>query len=322
LSDVVQAKHVIPYGNSWYDTLNSTINYTLQIEKGSESLSLVCPTCVFYVPETSVVIVGGKGGALSINTDTLDIVELLSGISRNSIVRDIHRVNDDLYLITDRDVYKSTDFGDNWAEYTRSGLSNNLYTLGYIGNNLVVGGEDGVYIKSSLIGDWDKTIDSSFPVRVMLSSNLLFAVINGSIYVSANGYSFVDTGVGPNLDITSMARFGHTNMYVATKQGLYSDNGTFNSSQAQLQDIDLGDLTDDAVVNCVSTDSLTKTVVGMSDGSYAVIEYDTIKPKEYTSLETIHKVLIANDDIWLFGNNLFKVPCLDYPIRLSTGSPL
>ena len=322
-SPLLQSRNIIPYGNNWYDTLNSTINYKLESSENTDSLSLIYPSAVIYVSETGKVLVGGRGGVLEIDSTTFEIGQVSVSVSSTTMVRDIYRANDYIYIVTDTNIYESQDYGATWSDYTRSGLSNNLYSMGYVGNNLIIGGDDGIYAKSFLVNDWDKSVSSNSPVSTMLSSNVLFAVIDGEIKLSANGYNFVSTGIGPALDILDIVRFGYTNTYVATKQGLYSDNGTFNSDNASLQDIDLGIIWESGVtINCIDTDSVDKTVVGLSNGTYAIIEDNVIKPKENTALQTIHKILIVGNDVWVFGNNMFRVPSFDYPMRLSTGVPI
>jgi len=38
-----------------------------------------------------------------------------------------------------------------------------------------------------------------------------------------------------------------------------------------------------------------------------------------SALDTIHKMLLVGDDLWLFGYDLLKVPDLEFPIKLTTG---
>jgi len=86
--------------------------------------------------------------------------------------------------------------------------------------------------------------------------------------------------------------------------------------------IELLDDTGTITVNDITTNDLDKTVVGVSDGAYGIIEQDIYSIKEFTSLESVHKVLFVDNEIWLFGQDVFKVPSLDYPIKLSTGAPM
>jgi len=217
-------------------------------------------------------------------------------------------------------------------------LPNQLYALGSINNNLIIGAEDGIYIKLSDSDSiaWEKVKDSLTPVEIIHSSNILFTVvgvqdkddttkINKNIFLTSNGLTYTDTDIGKDLDIINITRYGFTSTYVSTNQGLYSDLGTFNSLDPKLEEIDLGELlseTEIITVNDTITNDSDKTVIGVSNGSYGIIQYDILNIKDFTSLDSIHKVLFVNDDLWLFGQDVFKVPSLDYPIKLSTGAPI
>ncbi len=323
LSTPYQMKNIIPVDNNWYDTLNSTINYSEQSAAGSPSLSLQHVTSILHVSEAGSIFVGGQGGCLSIDTDNLNISEIDFTSIADQRVRQIFRENDNIYILTDSYIYLSQDFGVTWEDYSRDGLPNQLYSIGYVGNNLVIGASDGIYTKSSLVFDWDRSVETSSPVTVMMTSNLLYAVVNGTIQGTSNGYSFFDTGLGSDLDIIELVRYNYINMYVATKQGLYSDNGSLNSTNPVLTEIDISSFVDDDdTINDVATDDLTKIIVGTSSGTYVLIENDIISDGGTTSLDAVHKLIIVNDEVWLFGYNLLKVPSLNYPIRLSTGVPI
>ena len=129
--------------------------------------------------------------------------------------------------------------------------------------------------------------------------------------------------VGEELDITDIERFSFINTYVATNEGLYSDNGSFNSLSPLLQEVDLGELRGDGdTVNAIMTNNSNKTVIGISSGSYGVLEDDILSQNDQSALDSIHKILFVDDDIWLFGQDSFKIPSIEYPIRLTTGVPL
>jgi len=87
--------------------------------------------------------------------------------------------------------------------------------------------------------------------------------------------------------------------------------------------MNLGELLEDGdTVNTTTTDDANKIVIGTSNGSYGLITNDILNIKGETSLNAIHKIVIVGDDEWLFGQDMFKVPFLDYPIRLTTGAPM
>jgi len=324
VSPAFQADYIIPNDYNLIDELNSTINYIEEqsVDSGSASLNYV--SSVIYVGETEMVIVGGIGTVLSININTMEIEKIDIVLESYEMVRSILRAADNLYLMTERRIFISTDFGVLWTEYNKSGLSNRFYSMGYISNNFVVGGEDGVYVQPAEASstNWEKVESSTLPVTIMVSSNILFSVINKKIYLSVNGYSFADSGLGSNLDIIAIARYGYTNTYISSIQGLYSDNGSFNSTLPNLTEISTSILLQDGdTINDITTNSDDKTIMGASNGSYGLISENIMQIKESTSLDAIHKVLIINDDIWLFGRDKLKISSLDYPIKLSTGVP-
>ena len=61
--------------------------------------------------------------------------------------------------------------------------------------------------------------------------------------------------------------------------------------------------------------------VGISDSTYYVLDSGEFFP-DLTNLDTVHKVLMVNDDPWLFGFDLVQTPLVEYPVKLSTGVPL
>ncbi len=323
LSTLYQMKNVIPVDDNFYDILNSTINYEEQVAKGDISFAVSYPSSILYVEEIESILVGSRGGALSVNVVNLNIGEVNFGSIGTQMVRQIFRENNNIFILTDKQIFLSEDYGITWNEYSRSGLPNQLYSIGSIGNNLVIGTDDGIYIKSSLVEGWEKSVSSTSPVTVMFSSNMLFVVLNRTIQVSSNGYFFTDTKLGEDLDITELTRYNYNTIYVSTKQGLYSDNGTLNSTNPELKKIDLSNfIEDNDTINDVATDNINKTIIGVSNGSYILIESNIMESGENSYLATIHKLIIVNDEIWLFGYDLLKVPYLNYPMRLSTGVPL
>ena len=337
INPLVQYKTFIP--GSGYDTLNSTINYDEQEINNDTTLAINYSSSVIYISETETVMVGGKGGVLSIDTSSLEINEVNFGtIDSDTLVRDILQTSNGVFILTDDKVFASLDSGVTWNEYNRSGLPSQLYSMGIIANNLIIGAEDGVYIKLSDSDaiDWEKVKDSETPVEIIHSSNILFTVvgvknesneeqIDKKIFVTGNGLTYSDTGIGasPLLDITDIERHGFVTTYVSTNQGLYTDKGSFNSSKPKLDSMNLGELLEDGdTVNTTTTDDANKIVIGTSNGSYGLITNDILNIKGETSLNAIHKIVIVGDDEWLFGQDMFKVPFLDYPIRLTTGAPM
>ena len=93
-----------------------------------------------------------------------------------------------------------------------------------------------------------------------------------------------------------------------------NDKGTiigrrsFGKGLVQIE-MDLGELlseTEIITVNDTITNDIDKTVIGASSGSYGIVEQDVLSIKDFTSLESIHRVLFVNDDLWLFGQDVFS----------------
>jgi len=194
VSTPLQMETFVPTDDTWYDTLNSTINYEVQNENTGLSLSLLYPSSVIFSSNIGDVLVGGIGGVLAIDPTTLNIEEVNFGSVSNQMVRSIYETGDYVYILTDKNIFVSSDSGVTWSEYNRSGLPNQLYSMGSINNNLIIGASDGVYIKLSDADsiDWEKVKDSTAPVEVMHSSNVLFVVVDGGIFITTNGFTYAD----------------------------------------------------------------------------------------------------------------------------------
>lgn len=322
-NSLINTKTIIPKDYSYFDGFNSTFNFFLYESNINEEFSIDYSSVVKYIPFINKIFVGGWEGVLSIDKDSLSMFKINIDDVKGQMIRDIFVFEDIIYIISSKNIFYSND-GEKWETYRTNGLPNNLYSIGSIRDNMVVGAEDGIYIKRpSLDIEWRKTIDSDLPVSIMYSSNVLFSVINKNIHISNDGYSFRNTELGENINITNLNRLGNLYVYVSSLDGLYFDSNSFNSSTNRLVEIDLGDLFQYGhhTINDVYADNDIVSV-GISNGSYGVIRGDTLRIREYSSLPTIHKVLIVDEEIWLFGNGMLKVPYIDYPIKLVEGIPL
>lgn len=318
-----RASYIVPRNTQFFDTLNSTVNYNLRQSITDITLSLTYPASVIYISNVGKILVGGRGGLLSIDTNTLNMDEIQVSTLVSPAIRDLMYVGDVLYAITTSSVYYSSDYGATWTLMTRSGLPNDIYRISFVANNFVVGGEDGVYFRSSTQDTWVRSLESQSPVEVMYGPDLLFLVSDNKLYATGDGVSFLELKVTLPGQVNSIAKF-KLKTYIATSVGLYTDGGTLYGSRPMLSLIDLlGDnsLSAQMVVNDVYGDDST-LVIGVSDASYYNLENNTFEFKEFSQLNTIHKVLAINGATWLFGYDLMKSPSLDYPTRLTTGVPL
>ena len=223
-----------------------------------------------------------------------------------------------------------------------------------INNTLVVGGIDGIYFQISDLTGWSKALTSKTPVEIMFAPDLAFAVIDGAVYFSTNGFNWIQSGDVQTVDINAMAKF-RSLIFVGTEEGLYTDNGTFYGAGANLSLVNtIGTTGESQIINVndVSADN-NSLIAGIGDGTIVYLDGSGWTTVENIPLQTIHKVLCTPTQVWLFGYDLFVVaegnptsstptgggsfnqtdwlnmgpdaaltPLSTYPFRLSSGAPL
>ena len=322
ISPVYNSKIIIPVDDNSYDGLNSTLNYKEEKYEKDILFSLTYPTAILLIPEINEVFVGGKEGIISIDINSLEINEVEIADLSNEIIKQIYRYNEDIFVVSDKNIYQSTDYGTTWIVFFRAGLPRILCSLAFVNNTMIVGTLEGIYYKASEYTNWEKSKDSSIPVEIMADPDFLYVVMD-DIYNSVDGYNFTAMKVAKNLTVNKIIKFKSA-FYIATKTGLYTDARTFYSNRPTLSLVDLdedSEISASLCINDIYTDE-NKLIAGGDNGTYYLIENDYFEFKENTFLDTIQKVLIVNDKIWLFGYDLLRIQDIDYPIRISTGIPL
>tara|TARA_Y100000310_G_scaffold57488_2_gene52684 strand:+ start:6518 stop:12211 length:5694 start_codon:yes stop_codon:yes gene_type:complete len=321
MSPPVQSEYIVPRGDSWFDTLNSTANYVELITKDDVNLRLTYVTSALFVEETNTVFAGGKGGVLSIDAGTLDINEVDVSLNMsNEFVKSIKRNNDNLYIITDKNIYLSEDLGFVWSTFDRTGLSNNLNSIGFVLNNIVVGAEDGIYYKGSESIEWQKSIDATYPVEIMINPDLLFTVIDNDIHISGDGFTFFKLETNHTFNINDMEKFG-ASVYIGTDEGLYTDASSFYGSNPRMVLIDVEGVPEDTPINSMSANE-SFMGAGLDTNKYYLQEGEEFQVFNSNAISTAQKVLAVNDDLWIFSYNLFVVSSLDSSVILSSGVPV
>jgi len=318
-----QAKYIVPRNQRFYDVLNSSVDYELQNSEEEITFTLPYAATAVYVESTNRVLVGGRGGILGIDADNLDIDEVSIPEDGTPIIKQLHFANGILYAVTESNIFESSNGGGSWTRLARNGLPTRLFSIGLVNNTLVVGAEDGVYFKSLTQDTWSQALESVKPVEVIIDPDFLFAIVDDQVYLSSNGSSFVKTGQTQSQSIYALTKYNSL-IFAATNQGLRKDDSTFYGGGARLSIADVLDDTEESaklVFNDVDGDG-TRLVGGISDGSYVVLEDDVYTVFTDEPLETIQKVLIVKGGIWLFGFDLFTVPFLDHPVKLTTGVPI
>ena len=102
------------------------------------NISLPYAASVVWSSVAGKVFAGGDNGLLSIDVATLNIDEVsISTLSRPTI-RQILLYDEVLYVLTETDIYSSTDYGSTWQIIEKYGLPDEIYQLQFVDNNFVV----------------------------------------------------------------------------------------------------------------------------------------------------------------------------------------
>ena len=319
-----QAKCIVPCNSNWYDKTKSTVDYDLSFDHGTTNLSLPYANCVLSIPELGTVWVGGFGGVLLINTVTKDIAKLAIDSDRTLLIKSIRRYRDTIYILDEAKLYFYDISTRQVIADTATGLPKKLYSMASIfGSNLVIGAEDGIYARKIGSLTWEKVVSTSSTVNIMASPDAVLAVSDtGESYYSTDGFNWTRVGI-VNDKIVNKIQKHRSQILFATTKGLFQDGGTFYTKNLSLQ---LLDVLDDAQrsseisVNDIDSD-FTKAVIGLSDGRYLVYADDFVVHTD-SKLDSIHKVLILGDDIWLFGYNQYRIVSEESIRKLATGYPI
>src|SRR5690606_14480902 len=101
----------------------------------------------------------------------------------------------------------SEDEGSTWNVIERSGLPNQLFSIGFVNNRMVIGALDGVYFKTLEDDLWTKALDSSTPVEIMIYPDILFVLVDDQVYLTSDGGNFVISGSRQQLNINTLTKF-------------------------------------------------------------------------------------------------------------------
>ena len=188
-------------------------------------------------------------------------------------------------------------------------------------SNLIICGEDGIYARRSTQDEWQKVVSTEGPVEVLTTPDAAFAVdTTGDIWYSTEGFFWNRIGNSGDLIINQITKH-RSQLFIASNKGAYSDYGSFYSGSVSLSLIDMfNDLEESAEV-CVNSivSSSNEAVFGLSDGRYITLS-SIFSINENSLLDTIHKVLVVNSDLWLFGFDTFKVQKEGIVRRLASGT--
>lgn len=322
ISTPYQAKFISPCNLDWYNTLYSTIDNELDYDLVNMNRSLPYASSILYVPEMESILVGGIGGILKISIEN----KYISGydIDSSFLVSDIKnliRYQDDIFILTNSYLYKYNVSSESLYKDSGYGLPGSLYVFSIMPNNtMIIGAEDGVYVKKINNNKWEKVINSSEKVEILISPDSAFAVVDNSIWYSNDGLSWNKKGsISSDLIVNCIIRY-KSQFYIGTNSGLFADNGSFYNDRINLSLVD--------IMNDIESSSSLKInhmcfddyflYIGMYDGEY--FKYDS----EFTlysdsMLNSIHKMTSVSGKIWMFGYDYFR--CFDESIirKLATG---
>lgn len=331
LSTPWQAEYIIPRDQTWYDKINSTIDYSTEISSDDINVVLPLAASAFYLKGSQNVLVGGYGGAISIDIDDFKVEYLNISSLNNPFINDFHNELGTYYTIDGRNIYSSPD-AVIWTIFDRTGLPNKIHNISSVNNTLVVGASDGIYFKTPQQDTWSLALASINPVEVTLTPDLLFALVDNTVYYTSNGVGYVASGTTQATNIYDLTKFKPV-VFAATDKGLRKDDGTFYGAGSTLSLVDIfNNVVLSAAVVITSVDSNDDVLVGgISDGRFVVMQPSGFATITNAPLDSIQKVLIQGDRVWLFGydqfviyENLITNPTLvlEYAMQLSTGVPV
>lgn len=321
LSTPYQAKYISPCSSDWYDTLNSTINNEIEYDSGNMNVSIPYASSVLYVPEISSVLVGGIGGILKISTEDkyisyfyLDNLSILD-------IKNITRYGDYIFILTDLYLYIYNINDQSIAKDSGYGLPKHLFSFSIMLNNtMIIGAEDGLYVKKINNNSWEKVLSSNSHVSIVISPDASFAIVDNGVWSSMDGLSWKKKGsLSSSIIVNGITRY-KSQFYIATNSGLFSDNGSFYNDSINFSLVDvLDDVDESKLLNINDIVSYNNDLIfGLDNGDYYVYNSDFNLYSD-SHLDTIHKICFVGDYKWMFGYDMFK--CFDETIirKLSTG---
>lgn len=318
-----QARFLSVRNKNWYDWFNSTVDFELASSLGDTGFSLPYANAVLYVENIQRVLVGGQGTLMTIDPSTLAVSRIVVDARRTLFIKDLFYFDGKVYILDENSLY-IWDLGSGIiARDNGLGLPNRLNkVIVMFSQNLVIGGDDGLYARKITQDSWQKVAATGSAVDGLIAPDSAFATANGEFWYSSEGFSWKKIGIVSDKTINQIVKH-RSQILVGSSAGAYGDNGSLYSNQIALylQDI-LNNPSSSAsvIVNAVaSNDELS--VFGLSDGRYVTYDgsYDL---HEDSLLPTIHKIALVEGIVWLFAYDTFRVTSEDKVRRLSSGSPI
>lgn len=317
-----QAKYILPCSTDVYDVFNSTVDFEELVNFGKRNFSIPYPTSIIYIESLGQVWVGGAGGVLSIDVETYKIDEVVIDSRRDLQIKDMHVSNDQVFILDQTALYTYDTIEKTSTRDPGLGLPSNIFEIvGLFNTNLVIGAEDGIYARKELQDSWTFVQESEVGVGSIISPDATFAIAKNEVFYSTDGFSWTLIGT-TNQNINSLVKY-RNKIYLATDNGIREDGGFFYAERVNLRLVDVfndASLSADIVANDIDS-SVLQVVSGLSDGRLVTINDFGISISD-SGFDTIHKVLIVNEEVWMFSYNTFKIKSESQIRRLASGQRL
>jgi len=253
----VQSKFYASYTNTWYDKINSTIDYITLIKV----LNHAEPRYAYEIHMFS-------DGRLWVATDS-DIIQYVFDANGELEVENIVRPGNgafpmnvtDLYVTSSNlvyvvasekasgksHIYLTDDFGSTWEELATINLPTEFESFTIINNNKVVFTEDGPFYNDNNFGTWypsDVTLSLTAPqaaqdafrqrVRQFYKDTFLILESDRYFYTSGSGLEFLAIGrIEQNTSVVNAVHRFKSLLWVGTDHGLYNDGNSVLSDSIQ-----------------------------------------------------------------------------------------
>lgn len=330
LVDNYNSVFIKPNDYSWYDVINSDINYFKE-SKINNNTDDLCFISDVYINGDSVYVCGGSS-LLKINAISYDIdyIDVISGNIK--LVKSFMIVENTKYILTDYEIIYNED--GEWKSFDGIGLPNNLYNWCYNKNTFVVGSQDGIYTYDYT---WSQVNALNMQEAFIYCPDIIFVVFSDRIYSSVDNIEYnqiltskqiadaytgnIDYGL-ENMVFNDIILFQGI-MYVATNKGLYKGDGSFYTNKAKLELLYItGDENGSRNIECTSLMvNGNYLYVGLSNGNYYVF-YNNTFTLHQTTLDVIQHIRVVGDSIWLFSNDSLYIVDEDMTIGLSKSVPV
>ena len=292
LSKPHQARYVVPRSEDFYTTLNSSVNYELDNSIDNfNGFNITHVSDAKHIESLNIILVAGLGGILSIDTDNIEILQIAMPDQESNYYKSIFVGEEKIYVVNDSQIYSSPTDKLDFQPVDRSGLPSGLSSISQISGTLVVGTGSGIYYKISDESTWILSVESENIVDTIISPDVMFAIDNDDVLLSANGSFFASANYRQNMKIRDISKRGAI-IYAATENGLYKDDLTFYSDSARLSLVDIfSDRTLSSQYPMNTVISKNEVVfAGADNGSLVVEDDDKYLVIDNIPLRSIHQI--------------------------------